>query len=156
MMVAVASVAFAQSAVAEFGDWTVFETEETLLDSAMKVAYLRSVNDTGLLLRSDPTVRFAVVFDDFLSTEGKDHDQPVIFVTDTRDAEVLDDQGYLSGSSTVMWEGAEAIRLILAIMDAQKVMFRTYDYRLNTVDAVFLINPEDVVSAWKAVQSEDK
>lgn len=126
----------------KFGGWTVFEYEETLLDPAFKVAGLDGVNDSLVGIRLEPTPRVIVVFPEFIASEGESHDDPVLFVTDKMEALELPDRGFRPDSNTLLWEGQAALDLIEGIVKAEVIMFRTYTYRSNSVDAMFETSPE--------------
>lgn len=152
LVMAMATASFATDVVGQHGGWSIAESEGTLLDEGFKMAFINGVSDEWLAIRFEPTVRVMVMFPDYLATENEPHDATVIFVTDQIEPERLADKGFRSSSSAIGWEGKNAQRIIDEILRAELFMFRTYDYRGNSVDAVFESIPENAIAAWEALQ----
>jgi hypothetical protein len=152
LILAIAATGFATEVTEEYGQWAVLEDEGSLLDDSVKLAFVMGPYDETLVVRFAPTVRVMVVFPDYLGLENEAHDEDVVFVTDKIEADYLADTGWRTGSSSVVWDGKTAQRLIDEVLRAEAVMFRTYDYRGNTVDALFEFDIENAVAAWEAVK----
>jgi hypothetical protein len=152
LILVVSAIGFAQEVTEEYGRWAVLEDEGSLLDDSTKVAFVMGQNDETLVVRFAPTVRLMIMFPDYLGLENEVHDEDVIFVTDKIEPDFLVDTGWRTGSSSVVWDGKSAQRLIDEVLRAEAVMFRTYDYRGNTVDAIFEFEIENAIAAWEAVK----
>lgn len=148
----VAISAFADERYEQYGEWTVHESEGTLLDDPSRMAVVFGHAETALAIRMHPTLRVAVIFSDYLATPNESHDQAVVFVTDQSDAEMLEDRGFRVDVDMIIWDGKQAQRIIDQILRAGGAMFRTYDYNGQMVDAMFSYDSENAIAAWEAVK----
>lgn len=166
LLMVVATIGFAQEPelTASFGNWDG-GIQGSMLDGMTYMAITEGDDDAFLaMIRQelyDFELGFGVIFPKYIGSQMEKHDKALIYITDQMEEPVTirNNMFRSSGSAIRISDSDDVVEFLAAILLANELLVRTYDYNGRAVDAIFILIPDDSVAAWtwltEQVESSD-